>query len=121
MAATTYLSRLSITNCTIAYNGNSGIYLDGAVSLSILGGENNILAFNGVYGIASAFGPPADQFQGKRFDYNDFYGNTSGARSNLVAGAHDLALDPQFTNASGGDFTIGTNLAAQGFPGTFPS
>ncbi len=121
VAATTYLSRLSITNCTIAYNGNSGIYLDGAVSLSILGGENNILAFNGVYGIASAFGPPADQFQGKRFDYNDFYGNTSGARSNLVAGAHDLALDPQFTNASGGDFTIGTNLAAQGFPGTFPS
>lgn len=52
------------------------------------------------------------------WDYNDFYNNTT-ARTNVTAGAHDLAVDPTFTSAAAGDFSIGTNLKAAGFPGAF--
>ena len=52
-------------------------------------------------------------------DYNDFYNNTTD-RTNVDTGVNDLALDPQFTDVSGGDFSIGANLKAAGFPGTFP-
>lgn len=52
-------------------------------------------------------------------DYNDFYNNTTN-RTNFPTGPHDLALDPGFTNAASGDFSIGTNLKAAGFPGAFP-
>jgi hypothetical protein len=49
-------------------------------------------------------------------DYNDYHGNGT-ARTNLSAGGSDLALDPQFTNAGSGDFSIGVNLKAMGWPG----
>ena len=52
------------------------------------------------------------------WDYNNFYNNTTD-RTNVTAGVHDLALDPQFTNTGTGDFSIGTNLKAAGFPGAF--
>lgn len=52
------------------------------------------------------------------WDYNDFYNNTTD-RTNVTAGDNDLAVDPQFTAAASGDFSIGTNLKAAGFPGAF--
>lgn len=52
-------------------------------------------------------------------DYSNFFNNTTD-RTNVTAGANDVALDPQFTNAAAGDFSIGTNLKAAGFPGVFP-
>lgn len=52
------------------------------------------------------------------YDYNDFHGNAAD-RNNVTAGAHDLAFDPQFTDAPGGDFSVGENLKAAGFPGAF--
>lgn len=54
------------------------------------------------------------------WDYNDFFNNTT-ARTNVTAGSHDLAVDPQFTSTSTGDFSIGTNLKGAGFPGAFPA
>ncbi len=50
-------------------------------------------------------------------DYNNLFldGGAGALRNNISAGAHDLNLDPQFTNPGAGDFTIGTNLKAVGF------
>lgn len=48
-------------------------------------------------------------------DYNNFFGNTT-ARTNWSAGANDTTLDPQFTNSAGGDFSVGANMAAIGYP-----
>ncbi len=52
------------------------------------------------------------------YDYNNFYGNTT-PRSNWPVGAHDTALDPGFVSAATGNFAIGTNLKAKGYPGTW--
>jgi hypothetical protein len=85
--------------------------------------KNCILYGNGGYGIS---GDAA--YTGNYMDYNAFGTNTSGARLNVAAGAHDVALsgDP-FTNGASGDFSL-DNTAAEGaacrgtgFPGVFPA
>ena len=39
------------------------------------------------------------------FDYNNYFNNTTD-RTNVMTGDHDTALDPGFTNAANGDFSI---------------
>ena len=39
------------------------------------------------------------------WDFNNFEGNGT-ARTNVTAGNNDTAVDPQFTNAAGGDFSL---------------
>ncbi len=51
-------------------------------------------------------------------NYNNFYNNTSDV-SNFTKGLNDIALNPQFVSPSTGDFRIGANLRAKGFPGDF--
>lgn len=75
---------------------------------------NNIFSNNTRYGVNMTNG------NGVFWDYNDFFSNTTAARNNAPAGTNDLALDPQYKNASGGDFRIGVNLKAKGSPNTFP-
>ena len=53
------------------------------------------------------------------WDYNNWKNNTDDT-SNVIKGPHASALDPQFTDAENGDFSIGPNLAGTGFPGAFP-
>lgn len=53
------------------------------------------------------------------FDYNNFFNNTTD-RVNVTAGPNDTALDPGFADAANGNFAIGANLRAKGFPGVFP-
>ena len=53
------------------------------------------------------------------FDYNNYYNNTSNM-VNVTTGTNSTFLDPGFTDAPNGDFSIGENLSAKGFPGTFP-
>lgn len=48
-------------------------------------------------------------------DYNNYYNNT-GTYSGISAGANDTTLDPGYTDAANGDYRIGTNLKALGFP-----
>lgn len=81
--------------------------------------KNNILSN------ASRFGVNATNAGSITEDYNDFFNNSVGPRNppmGSTAGwgpaTHDLAIDPQFTSASGANFTIIANLP--GFPGTFP-
>jgi hypothetical protein len=92
----------TIDNC-----GGDGINLNslGCLQAAI---KNNILSNNAGYGINSPNGTATtnDLFIRGRFAYNNFYGNTSGARNNVNAGPDDQAVNPAYVNASGGNYAI---------------
>lgn len=76
---------------------------------------NTIFSGNGV-GITITDGYEGTVFE----DYNDFYGNTTD-KENIPVGANSLTVDPQFTDAANGDFSIGnTDLKNAATPSTFP-
>ena len=109
-----------VINCTIHGNTGSGINTtgDGTRSADLYGFGNTITG-NGGYG----FNAVAAQDAYKQYwDYNNYgtgaTANTSGDTNNLTKGPNDLNVDPQYTNASGGDFSVGANLKAKGFPGS---
>jgi hypothetical protein len=102
---------LSITNCTIHANGGDG--LDTATTLMDADGiivAGNSITQNGAYGWNAH--SRTDRIN-LLADYNNYgtggLANTSGARNNVSAGANDLAVDPQYVNASSGDFTPGND------------
>lgn len=111
---------LTVTDSTIHGNGADGIDISGAASASqgIVIASNNITGNTG-YGIkALAVADALRVF----IDYNNFgtgsTANTSGNMQNLTAGAHDLTVDPGYTSAATGNFTITStsNVVAKGFP-----
>ncbi len=89
---------------------------------------NNILSNNGNYGVKfnnASFTDAALAAYAPFINGNDTYLNTSGAyndntgtytNSNCPWASGDPGLNPTYTAASSGDFSIGTNLKAQGFP-----
>ena len=107
--------RTRIINCTV--NGNPGALIDGInygtppVSSILI---NTIMSNNGRYGANATDGDSLWT------DNNNYFGNGTAARNNVPAGANDRALDPQFVDAAGGNFAIGTNLKGLGWPGLFP-
>lgn len=96
-------------------DGNTGVLVDGINLGSPIGLTaviSTILSNNGRDGARAAAG------NNTWFDFCDYFGNVGAARTGgIPTGANDQALDPQFTNQAGGDFSIGTNLAGLGFPG----
>jgi len=46
-------------------------------------------------------------------DYNNWYGNSTDV-SNFTKGTHDTAVDPEFTDAAGGDFSLATGSSCIG-------
>lgn len=115
----------------IAYNvfyGNTGDGFEDTTSGTGDGSHgmkfiNNIFANNGGYGINTALS--LEQIQGDIVVLwnNNFYSNTSGKYdpSTLATGGisrDESTADPTFTDAANGDFRIGTNLKALGFPTT---
>ncbi len=105
-----------VANCT--FDGNTGASTDGITMTTPVGSNvvlNTICSNNGRDGARATDG---DSIYA---DYNDFYGNGGVARTNFPTGANDQAVDPQFTDRAGGDFSIGANLKALGWPGLFPA
>src|SRR3990167_5722561 len=116
ITATTRLAKL--INVTI--DGNTGASTDGInLTTPTTGGHavmlNCICSNNGRDGVRATDGDSVYA------DYNNYYGNAGTARTNFPAGAHDQAVDPQFTDRANGDFSIGANLKALGWPGLFPA
>jgi hypothetical protein len=110
----------SIIYANTLYGGSSdGIAISTQTALiGMVCSNNTISGFTGVgLNITSGTAALNDRCKGF-FDYNNFFSNTGGDRTAISAGAHDTALDPQFTNTSTNDFTIGTNLKAKAFPHT---
>lgn len=114
-----------ISGNVIAENSSDGVKFTNALSAVSAHVFNNQIIHNGGFGVNIAGGTVAiNDTTGGLFDYNNFGTgssswigeNTSGQYSNKTAGAHDLAVDPQFTNPGSGDFSIGTNTKAAGYP-----
>ncbi len=106
---------LTCINCTS--DGNTGAATDG---LSMGSGVNHSVVMNSIFSNNGNYGAGATATSGTWADYNDFFGNATGARSNFPTGPNDVTTDPTFTNRAAGNFSIGTNLKALGFPGLFP-
>lgn len=79
--------------------------------------RNNIISNNGGVGVnysgagVTAIGLSA---LGVMWTNNDMYNNTGGASTPSGISMNDPNVDPQFTG--GGDYSIGTNLKALGYP-----
>jgi hypothetical protein len=93
---------------------------DTALSVQTAAGtivNNNNLTNNGGYGLLLSGGTTAtnDRYGGHLMDFNNVYNNTAGGYSAISAGAHDLAVDPQYVSATGetGDYTP-TNTLLKG-------
>jgi len=95
----------SIINNTIVANGiEDTIY--GQAGLSILtniGAEvkNNIIVFNNGYGLRT---PSIDHLC--EIDYNNVWANVEGQYFNFDPGENDISLNPHFTDAFNGDFSL---------------
>ena len=113
--ATTGVTGTSITlalvkNCTFygaSTPAGTGINSLGAVDACIW--TNNIF-YGWTTGVTAT-----TQAESLVADYNNFFNNTTD-RTNITAGAHDTALDPQFTAPGSNDFGVGANMKAIGFP-----
>lgn len=110
-------SQHTLSRNTVYGNSSGGFYLDESTMKSQLSIENNIFASNGGYGINGASGTLL-MWQSAVMRGNDFHNNTSGKYTPDLStvSLNEQTSDPQFTNAAGGDFSIGTNLKATGFP-----
>ena len=121
-----YNRMLVVSDNTCNANTGDGIEITSAVATVTFAVENNILSNNGGYGLhCSAAADAALAFSGVLMLANQTYNNTSGAYKSTTAGyayntcpwaAGDTGLDPTYTNAATGDFSIGTNLKAKGYP-----
>lgn len=54
-------------------------------------------------------------------DFNNYFGNVGAARTNFPIGPSDQTLNPTYAAAASGNYAIGTNLQAMGYPGLFPA
>lgn len=106
----------SVTGNTF-YN-NSGSALELVNNRDSLGANilNNIFANNGGYGIKFPSGTAYNDAHTPICNYNTFYSNTSGTMQYKTAGANDSTANPTFTSTGTGDFSVGTNMKAIGFP-----
>lgn len=113
-------SAVFIASNTVDSNGGDGLELTNNQGLTDAMICNNILSNNGGYGINLSSGGATDlvvRGMPGQIRNNNFYNNTSGKYNPSAINSEDeLTLDPQFTNAAAGDFSIGTNLKAKGFP-----
>ncbi len=91
-----YSQTTDITNCTVAYNGSSGIDFRSSSGDLLM---NNIMVGNTGYGITCTSATPV-------LTYNDAWGNTSGQYSGCSAGTGSISDDPVFCDGPGGDVSV---------------
>jgi len=113
---------LLVSHNTIYANSSDGIEISATETTQQQGMAfiNNILSGNIGYGINDSTGSNVGMLANFTIMFgNAFYNNTSGD-TNPVALTCNLfsqsGVNPQFVNASTGNFMIGTNLKALGYP-----
>lgn len=87
------------------------------IGIDFGGNGSHLVANNIFYGLATAVTNSVNQKSILMMNNNFFNNNTN--RINVDVGIGDIALDPGFVNASGGNFAVGTNMKAAGAPSVF--
>ncbi len=118
-----------IDTCTTGIYGGDTNYFNKAVmnntiyncttGISVTVAERGWLVANNIIDSCTTGASWSSEVKNSWWDYNNWHNNGTDV-SNVTKGDNALALDPQFTDAANGDFSIGTNLKAQGFLGVFP-
>jgi len=85
-----------IINCTVAYNGSSGIDYRSTSGSPI---RDNIIANNSGYGITCTSASPV-------ITYNDVWGNTTGQYNGCSGGAGSISVNPMFCDGPGGVVSV---------------
>lgn len=133
---------INFINNIITVDSSNGVYINGTRN-SLIG--NTIIGDNtsGKFGIANGRessevigniivefgdgtggGVDVNEYPFNILGYNQFYNNVSNYVDDSLGSvvdltANDTTADPQFTNAAGLDFSVGTNAKAKGWPTTF--
>lgn len=107
----------TVTNNTI-FGKETSLVGTGILMANAATTIDNIFSNNIIYGWATPIAQTTTQYKSNQGQYNDIYNNTNPV-SNYSLDVTDLALNPTFTNTTTHDFSIGTNLKAQAFPGVF--
>jgi hypothetical protein len=112
-----------VRNCTIDSNAGNGISVLTSASLSTAEIRNNIISNHtvaGKKGLVISSGTTALNDKIKSLcDYNCYYNNTAHFGS-ISAGTHDTVdVDPLYVDRVNGNYAIGINLKALGWPGSF--
>lgn len=95
-----------IFNNVFAGSVNDGIYMTTTLSTINHSIQNNAVTGNGLYGVNG--NGSTDQ----TMDYNEVYGNASGAYTGQAAGAHDLTAAPLFVGGSSPTTAAGFRLTS---------
>lgn len=113
--ATTSAVPSTVDGCTIDNNGGDGIQISGTTALTWCRIYNNNITNNGTssgYGIDVAGGTTAVNNSAVNIcDWNNVYNNSNGNYNAISAGAHDVSINPNYTNAGAGQYTPATNAA----------
>ncbi len=113
----TYKGPCLLIGNTVHGNTGDGIYLKYAENIIGAVIANNQITSNGGYGLNCAAGTAAVNDKLVAFiAYNNFWNNSSGARTGISAGSRDTAVDPGYTNAARSDFSVSGSARAIGFP-----
>ncbi len=116
-----------IINNTFDSNTSDGIKVTAAPADGLVVILNNIFSNNGSYGLEFSNAGATDNAIAVRVHVqgNQTYLNTTNAYKSITAGyaynacpwaSGDTGLNPTYATASSGNFMIGTNLKAQGYP-----
>jgi hypothetical protein len=101
-----------VVNNTVAFNALGGIVLGGSGGVSNITVRNNILAYNGGYGITSADANPNASVA----DHNVIFANGAGAIAPAFSGADfgggNLLRDPRFVKPKSANFRLLPDSAA---------
>jgi hypothetical protein len=114
----------TIYSNTFHNNTGDGLKMQGtgtAMQFALANITNNIFSNNGSYGLNFSGAGMSNLILaslGTVIRNNCFYTNTSGPTnpSSLAINVNSSSLNPQYVNSAGGNYAIGTNLKAQGYP-----
>lgn len=103
------------------FYGNTfyGAETPAGTGINMITGVTDVRLLNNIfYGFTTAVSHADTQSVGHD-NFNNYYNNTTDC-TNWTKGPNTIALNPNFTNGAGGDFSVGTNMKAVGMPALFP-
>ena len=105
-------SRAVVVGNTITHSGSSGIVLGGGGGVDHVRIHNNILAFNGGFGIETDSTCPTASIADHNVSFSNLLGPFETECSSLDLTGGNLTTDPRFVDAANRDLHVGTGSPA---------